>query len=63
MNAKTAVKELLTRLPDTASYKDIQYAIYVRDKVQKGLEAADRGDFASEEEVQAAFQKWKHHKG
>jgi len=59
MNAKAAVQDLLTKLPDSATFEDIQYAIYVRDKVQRGREAADRGDFASEEEVKVLFERWK----
>lgn len=59
MEAKVAVREVLDSLPEDASFEDIQYAIYVREKIQKGLEAADRGEFASDEEVKAAFDRWK----
>ena len=59
MNAKAAVQELLTKLPEDVSFEDIQYAIYVREKIQTGLEAADRGEFATDDEVKAVFDRWK----
>ena len=34
-NAKAEVRELLDGLPDEASIEDIQYHIYVRQKIQK----------------------------
>jgi predicted transcriptional regulator len=42
--AKEQVQEILNSLPDDASLEDIQYHIYVRQKIQQGLddEAAGR---------------------
>jgi hypothetical protein len=40
--AKDEVRHLLDTLPETASLEDIQYAIYVRERIERGLrEAAD----------------------
>jgi len=41
--AKDEVRELLDALPDTATLEDIQYHLYVRQKIQNGLDAAQRG--------------------
>lgn len=41
--AKDEVRALLDTLPDDASLLDIQYHLYVRQKVLKGLEAAEQG--------------------
>ena len=49
---KDEVRKLLDTLPDEASYEDIQYHIYVQQKIDRGLEAADRGDFISDEEIE-----------
>ncbi len=49
---------LLEKLPDGASFEDIQYAIYVRAKIERGLDSADRSDFATDEEVKAVFARW-----
>ena len=38
-NAKQDVELLLNRLPDNSSVEDIQYHLYVLDKVQRGVEA------------------------
>jgi hypothetical protein len=39
-NAKQDVESLLNRLPDNVSVEDIQYHLYVLDKVRRGLEDA-----------------------
>jgi predicted transcriptional regulator len=48
---KEEVRRLLDTLPDEASYEDIQYHIYVQQKIDRGLEASERGDFISDEEI------------
>ena len=50
--AKDEVRELLDLLPEDSSLEDIQYHIYVRQKIQKGLEAAREGKVISQEEVE-----------
>lgn len=41
--AKEEVRDLLDKIPDSASLDEIQYHIYVRQKIQKGLDAARSG--------------------
>jgi len=41
--AKDEVRDLLEKIPDSASLDEIQYHIYVRQKIQKGLDAERRG--------------------
>ncbi len=57
-NAKAEVRELLDGLPDEASIEDIQYHIYVRQKVQKGLEAERSGNTLSVEELKHRLSRW-----
>ena len=38
---KEDVSALLKKLPDDASYEDIQYHVYVLEKVRRGLERAE----------------------
>lgn len=52
------VRQLLDRLPEDASYEDIQSHIYVRQAVQLGIEAADRGEVISQVEVERRMAKW-----
>ena len=56
--AKEEVRDLLEKLPDDASLDDIQYHIYVCQKIQKGLDAADRGELISPEEVARRMARW-----
>lgn len=56
--AKEEVRELLEQLPEDASLEDIQYHIYVRQKVQKGLEAAREGKVISQGEVEKRMARW-----
>jgi len=46
------VRRLLDDLPEDASYEDIQYHIYVQQKIDAGLAAAERGEFISDEEIE-----------
>ena len=41
--AKEDVRRILELLPDDASLEDIQYRIYVRQKIESGLEDAGAG--------------------
>jgi len=55
---KEEVRQLLDTLPEDASYEDIQYHIYVRQAIQRGIEAADRGELVEQEEVERRMAKW-----
>jgi predicted transcriptional regulator len=56
--AKEEVRELLEQLPEDASLEDIQYHIYVRQKIQRGLDAASEGKILSQEEVERRMDRW-----
>jgi hypothetical protein len=56
-NAKQDVESLLNRLPDDVSVEDIQYHLYVLDKVRRGLEDARVNGTLSQEEVETRFRK------
>lgn len=57
-SAKDAVRELLEHLPEDASLEDIQYHIYVRQRVQRGLDDAEAGNVASMEEAEQRLARW-----
>jgi hypothetical protein len=57
-NAKQDVESLLNRLPDNVSVEDIQYHLYVLDKVRRGLEDARVNGTLTQEEVESHFSKW-----
>jgi predicted transcriptional regulator len=56
--AKEQVEQILQKLPEDASLEDIQYHIYVRQKIQQGLDDVDAGRVLSHAEVQKRLAKW-----
>ena len=56
--AKEEVHALLSKLPDDCSLEDIQYHLYVIEKVRNGLEEADLQGSVPQEEVEQRFGKW-----
>lgn len=55
---KDDVSALLEKLPDDASYEDIQYHLYVLEKVNRGLERADIEGAIPHEDAKARLGKW-----
>jgi predicted transcriptional regulator len=56
--AKDDVRKILDQLPEEASFEDIQYHIYVRQKVLKGIQDADEGRVVSQREAEQRMAKW-----
>ena len=56
--AKQDVALLLNKLPDDCSVEDIQYHLYVFDKVRRGLEDARANGTLSQEDVEYRLGKW-----
>ena len=56
--AKEEVEALLKNLPDNCSLEDIQYHLYVIEKVRHGLEAADTQGTITQEEAEERLNKW-----
>ena len=49
---------MLERLPDDASFEDIQYHIYVREKIERGLKDIQEGRVLSQEDIEERMSKW-----
>lgn len=56
--AKSEVSALLESLPEDASLEDIQYHLYVLEKVKKGVDRADAEGTVPHEEVKQRLGKW-----
>jgi predicted transcriptional regulator len=56
--AKEEVRKMLDQLPDDASFEDIQYHIYVREKIERGLKDIQEGRVISQEDVEERMSKW-----
>lgn len=57
-NPKQAVLEMVQGLPDDASLEDIQYHLFVLQKIERGLEDAEAGRVVSQEEMEKRFVRW-----
>lgn len=58
MTAKQEVRSLLERLPENCSIEDIQYHLYVLEKVRSGLEDVSKTGGITQEEVELRLNKW-----
>lgn len=55
---KQKIKSILNQLPDDCSIEDIQYHLYVLEKVRHGLQVADTDNRLTQEEVEGLLSKW-----
>ncbi|MBD2133302.1 hypothetical protein H6F47_12890 [Sphaerospermopsis sp. FACHB-1094] len=55
---KEQVQSLLQQLPDNCTIEDIQYHLYVIEKVRRGLEVADKEGNISQVAVEERLNKW-----
>lgn len=56
--AKDEVKALLDKLPDDCSLEDVQYHLYVVEKIHRGIERAEKEGTLSQDEVERKLSKW-----
>ena len=58
MTVKDQVRQILDQLPDDCSVEDVQYQLYVIEKIQRGLKSIDEGKGIPHEQVKQRFQTW-----
>ncbi|MGH8612016.1 MAG: hypothetical protein ACREYF_08225 [Gammaproteobacteria bacterium] len=56
--AKQEVEALLRKLPDECTLEDIQYHLYVIEKVQRGIQIAESQGAISQEEAERRLARW-----
>ena len=56
--AKEDVRRILDQLPDDATLEDIQYHLYVRQKIERAIDEADSGQVVTHEEMEERMKKW-----
>lgn len=54
---KEAARSIVDNLPEQASWDDLMYELYVKQKIEAGLAAADNGQTVPHEEVKARLIK------
>jgi predicted transcriptional regulator len=55
---KQEVSNLLNRLPDDCTLEDVQYHLYVLQKIERGLKDVEEGRIYTQEEVEKKMSKW-----
>ena len=58
VTAKEEVEQLLGKLPNDCSLEDIQYHLYVLEKLRNGLVAAEIEGTIPQDEAEACLTKW-----
>ena len=58
MLTKDKVISGIKRLPDSVTIEEILDQVILLEKIEKGIDQADRGEVFSEEEVAAKVAKW-----
>ncbi len=48
-------RKIIDQLPDDATWEDLAYRIYVRQKIECGLQEADAGQLIDQGDVEAEF--------
>lgn len=56
--AKEEVRELLDRLPEDCSVEDVQYHLYVAEKIRRGLRRTESEGAIPQSAVEERFAKW-----
>ncbi len=55
---KDNIAEMIHQLPDETTIEDIQYHLYVLEKIKKGQKQIKDGNGISNEEAKARLSKW-----
>ena len=56
--AKQDVQELLNHLPEDSTIEDIQYHLYVLEKIRRGRDDIKNGRTLTHEQAKERLQKW-----
>ena len=56
--AKEELRKMLDSLPNDANWEDIQYSIYVRERIERGRREADEGKLIDQEEIERRMKRW-----
>ena len=58
-NVKSNVISFLKTLPDDITIEDIMYYLYVRKKIQQGLDDIEKGRIYTHDEIKNLIKTWK----
>jgi len=55
---KKEAQEMIQNLPDNCTYEDIQYHLYVVEKIKNGMSRADDGEVSKHQDAKERMAKW-----
>ena len=55
---KKEAQEMIQNLPENCTYEDIQYHLYVVEKVKNGITRAEEGELSSHQDAKERMSKW-----
>jgi hypothetical protein len=56
--AKEEIRRMLDTLPDDVTWEDLQYSIYVRERVERGRREADQENLLDQNEGETRMNRW-----
>lgn len=56
--AKEEIRRLIDILPDNATWEDVQYSIYVRERIERARKEADDGNLIAQDEIESRMEQW-----
>ncbi|MEQ1947095.1 MAG: hypothetical protein ABL995_07890 [Bryobacteraceae bacterium] len=56
--AKEEIRRLLDTLPEDATWEDVQYSIYVRERIERGRRENAEGSVLVEDEAERRIRQW-----
>jgi predicted transcriptional regulator len=59
MTVKQQVQRIIDELPDECTVEDLQYQLYVIEKIRKGLKSVDEGRGIPHEQVKERLASWR----
>ena len=57
-STKDEIQELLKKLPDDCTYEDVQYHLYVVEKIRRGINRAEMEGAISQKDVEKRLKRW-----
>jgi len=57
-SVKEEFRRMIENLPDDATWEDVQYSIYVRERIERGRGEAAEGKILDEDEVERRMKPW-----
>ena len=58
VDVKQEAQDMIQKLPDNCTYEDIQYHLYVVEKIKNGIKRAENGETVSHKDAKQRMTKW-----